>query len=370
MFTKKLGGHFLFVSMKRQLSDSEESPVKRPAAEIAGKSEEENGSSWLKTPGATTSGTLFGNFGTFSFGSIKPKDNPFGEKPSDNPWAEPAPALGDDTKKDRYAQVELKQQTVQTGEENESTLFTSRARLYALSFADTASGWKERGVGVLKVNADDSNRARIVMRSEGLLRVVLNMPLAKNTQIGKGFESSLVTEKFVQIVGIEKDVPHKYALKLPSKELALELYDILDARPETVVEPEKPKKVSPAPETSKSEDKASETQAEAGPEAEEEAEAEAEDDDKAEAAAEAEEASQEAEAEEEDSPEDEAEDEAEAEEEEASLEAEEAEAEANVAEEEIPANAEGAEAVTVEETVEEVAPVEETETSASVDAES
>ncbi|PRT56275.1 Ran-specific GTPase-activating protein 2 [Wickerhamiella sorbophila] len=222
--------------MKRQLSDSEESPIKRAAGEIARQPEAKNGSGGLKAPGATTSGTLFGNFGTFSFDSIKPKADVFGEKSSDNPWAEPAPALGDDTKKDKYAQVELKQQTVQTGEENESTLFTSRARLYALSFADTAAGWKERGVGVLKVNVDDSNRARIVMRSEGLLRVVLNMPLAKNTQINKGFKSSLVTEKFVQIVGIETDVPHKYALKLPSKELATELFEILDARPETVTE--------------------------------------------------------------------------------------------------------------------------------------
>ena len=48
-----------------------------------------------------------------------------------------------------------------TGEEEESTVFQTRVKLYALD--DESGGWKERGVGALKLNKrrDGTSGARL-----------------------------------------------------------------------------------------------------------------------------------------------------------------------------------------------------------------
>lgn len=89
--------------------------------------------------------------------------------------------------------------TVETGEEGETTLFSSRAKLYVLQDKQ----WKERGIGPFKLNvsyldsadssADTSNghkkglpkapRARFLMRAEGSHRVVLNTPIKKEITV-------------------------------------------------------------------------------------------------------------------------------------------------------------------------------------------
>jgi len=85
---------------------------------------------------------------------------------------------------------------VETGEENESTVFSSRAKLYNF-VKDEKSGkkeWKERGLGTLKLNIvnpteeeyenDAPKRARFIMRADGSHRVVLNSPVQKELKIG------------------------------------------------------------------------------------------------------------------------------------------------------------------------------------------
>ncbi|GAB2228130.1 hypothetical protein Droror1_Dr00009960 [Drosera rotundifolia] len=65
---------------------------------------------------------------------------------------------------------------VETGEENEETVFSANAVLF--EFLD--GGWKERGKGELKVNVSSSGekeRARLVMRTRGNLRLILNASL-------------------------------------------------------------------------------------------------------------------------------------------------------------------------------------------------
>jgi hypothetical protein len=67
-----------------------------------------------------------------------------------------------------------------TGEEGEETVFSGPATLYA--FEAPATGrpptWRERGKGELRVNtARDGSRARLVMRSAGNLRLILNANL-------------------------------------------------------------------------------------------------------------------------------------------------------------------------------------------------
>ncbi|CDO93081.1 unnamed protein product [Kluyveromyces dobzhanskii CBS 2104] len=122
-------------------------------------------------------------------------------------------------------QVKLVKQDVQSGEETEESLFQTNAKLYQLT--DIKEGWKERGVGVLHLNKDEvSEKSRIVMRSRGLLKVILNLPLLKGFSIQKGFPGSLNGEKFVRIIAVdEKNHPVQYALRTAKPEIADELYD-------------------------------------------------------------------------------------------------------------------------------------------------
>lgn len=87
------------------------------------------------------------------------------------------------------------QTTVETGEENEEAVFVCRAKLYNfVKVTDTEKGWKERGLGNLKVNLHKQSpeeieekapkKARFVMRADGSHRVVLNSPISKELKVG------------------------------------------------------------------------------------------------------------------------------------------------------------------------------------------
>lgn len=71
--------------------------------------------------------------------------------------------------------------------------------------------WKERGTGTLRVNVPkspaDKRAARLVMRADGILRVILNVALFK------GMKCEL-HEKFVRIVALEDTKPVHYAIKV------------------------------------------------------------------------------------------------------------------------------------------------------------
>jgi hypothetical protein len=62
-----------------------------------------------------------------------------------------------------------------TGEEGETTLAEARARLYEFE----KGGWKERGIGTIKINSKD-NKYRLLMRTENTLRVILNASIYKD----------------------------------------------------------------------------------------------------------------------------------------------------------------------------------------------
>lgn len=98
---------------------------------------------------------------------------------------------------------------VETGEEGEETRFSARAKLY--HFDTAASAWKERGYGTLKLNVSSSvgegvaspsaeesaaeegaepqqpkpkMQARLLMRSDGVYRVLLNVPIFETFKAG------------------------------------------------------------------------------------------------------------------------------------------------------------------------------------------
>ncbi|XP_010468198.1 PREDICTED: nuclear pore complex protein NUP50B-like [Camelina sativa] len=65
--------------------------------------------------------------------------------------------------------------SAETGEENEKAAFTADS----VMFEYLEGGWKERGKGELKVNVSttDNGKARLVMRSKGNYRLILNASL-------------------------------------------------------------------------------------------------------------------------------------------------------------------------------------------------
>ncbi|KAJ4763177.1 NUP50 (Nucleoporin 50 kDa) protein [Rhynchospora pubera] len=70
----------------------------------------------------------------------------------------------------------LKEVPIETGEENEETVFTADVVLFEF----LQGGWKERGKGEVKLNvpvSDNGKKPRLVMRTKGNYRLVLNASL-------------------------------------------------------------------------------------------------------------------------------------------------------------------------------------------------
>jgi len=136
-----------------------------------------------------------------------------------------------------YKQVDLEKKEIKSGEEDEDHVFTCRAKLYALDLKNVKEGWKERGIGNVHVNRakEVGKTARIIMRSIGLLKVILNIPLVEGLDIVKGMPSSLSSEKFIRITIVENNNPIQYALKTGNSETTTSLYDaIVDLIPKSV----------------------------------------------------------------------------------------------------------------------------------------
>ncbi|KAH3902747.1 uncharacterized protein SCODWIG_01572 [Saccharomycodes ludwigii] len=115
-------------------------------------------------------------------------------------------------------------QNIKSGEESEECILQSNAKLYEL--IDVKTGWKERGVGVIHVNKDRiTGKFRIIMRSRGLLKVILNLPLVPGFKVNKGFPGSIQGEKFIRIIAVnENKIPVQFAIKSGKKEISDELF--------------------------------------------------------------------------------------------------------------------------------------------------
>jgi hypothetical protein len=107
----------------------------------------------------------------------------------------------------------------ETGEEAEETIFSCRAKLYHFEGKE----WKERGVGTFKINtawASSSEetldrKSRLIMRTDGVHRVVLNTPIFKGMKVGTP-EGGEPTGKTLNVTGIEGGKPTLFALKVSS----------------------------------------------------------------------------------------------------------------------------------------------------------
>ncbi|EXJ90515.1 hypothetical protein A1O1_03618 [Capronia coronata CBS 617.96] len=193
-----------------------------------------------------------------SFGKAKP----FGTANQDE--EEGSEDGGDDEEKkegDEDAQQDprFKQQEVETGEEGEQTIYQCRAKLYHFD-----KEWKERGVGVFKVNiryeskaigdeadsnsdSEDSEdeakekeegdveaggqsafspverRARLIMRTDGVHRVVLNTPVFKDMNVGTS-DGKEPSGKTMLFTGLEEGNPSLFQIKVGKEDAVKEIY--------------------------------------------------------------------------------------------------------------------------------------------------
>ncbi|ODV65489.1 PH domain-like protein, partial [Hyphopichia burtonii NRRL Y-1933] len=132
----------------------------------------------------------------------------------------------------QYKQVDLTPvPEIKTGEENEKSLYSVTAKIFELNLTKISEGWKERGLGPLHLNEsiDDPSQVRLVMRSQGLLRVVLNLKVTPSLNLIKGLEASLSPGKFMRINSIsDKGYPVQYLLKFNNENIRNELFDKIE----------------------------------------------------------------------------------------------------------------------------------------------
>eukprot|EP01130_Rhizamoeba_saxonica_P015244 TRINITY_DN6798_c0_g1_i1.p1 TRINITY_DN6798_c0_g1~~TRINITY_DN6798_c0_g1_i1.p1 ORF type:complete len:487 (-),score=159.53 TRINITY_DN6798_c0_g1_i1:63-1436(-) len=89
--------------------------------------------------------------------------------------------------------LEKPKEELKTGEEEEETIFEQKGKLY--KFDSEEKSWKERGIGMVKINSADK-RSRILMRGDVTLRLLLNGAIFKGMNISK----SSPTDKRVQFI--------------------------------------------------------------------------------------------------------------------------------------------------------------------------
>ncbi|KAJ6169222.1 hypothetical protein N7497_002065 [Penicillium chrysogenum] len=116
--------------------------------------------------------------------------------------------------------------SVETGEENETTEFTAKGKLYG--FDDKK--WKERGAGTFKVNlkteSDGKKSGRIIMRADGALRVMLNSAIWQTMPFGD-IKGSRPTTRDIYLASKEDEKVVSLLLRLGNEKPAQELYDVL-----------------------------------------------------------------------------------------------------------------------------------------------
>ncbi|KAI9474088.1 MAG: hypothetical protein EXX96DRAFT_529209 [Benjaminiella poitrasii] len=116
----------------------------------------------------------------------------------------------------------VKQQTeVKTGEEDEDTVYQTRAKLLIL---DTTSGnWKERGVGIFRINVKEEEekgiQSRLVMRTDSVYRLILNLLLFE------GMKVFIMQDKFVRFAGFESETKEDGTVETKLVSFALKLKD-------------------------------------------------------------------------------------------------------------------------------------------------
>ncbi|KAJ5501183.1 hypothetical protein N7453_006000 [Penicillium expansum] len=160
-----------------------------------------------------------------SFGESS--DKTLGAKQSDNEDSDNEPVgEPDDTFVAEKTDERFHAQTVETGEENESTEFAAKGKLYY--FDDKK--WKERGTGTFKVNlkteSNGKKSGRIIMRADGALRVMLNSAVWHTMPVGDSKGSRPATRD-IYLASKEDEKVVSLLLRLGNEKQSGELFDVL-----------------------------------------------------------------------------------------------------------------------------------------------
>ncbi|CAL1714112.1 unnamed protein product [Somion occarium] len=119
--------------------------------------------------------------------------------------------------------VELTEQEVYTGEEEEDTIYQVRGKLFALS---PQNQWKEKGTGTIKLNIkrEDGTGARLVMRKEAVYTVLLNATLFK------GMKCFLAQDpRYLRFSVFENGATTHYNLRVSNAKIAEELLEEINS---------------------------------------------------------------------------------------------------------------------------------------------
>uniref|UniRef100_A0A7N0UYV1 RanBD1 domain-containing protein n=1 Tax=Kalanchoe fedtschenkoi TaxID=63787 RepID=A0A7N0UYV1_KALFE len=124
----------------------------------------------------------------------------------------------------------LQEVPTETGEENETAVFAANSALF--EYID--GGWKERGRGEVKVNVStfEGSKARLVMRTKGNYRLILNAslyPEMKLTQMDK----KGITFACINSNGEGKGSLSTYALKFRDGSVADEFHAVVESHKST-----------------------------------------------------------------------------------------------------------------------------------------
>ncbi|KAF8324335.1 uncharacterized protein EI90DRAFT_3130031 [Cantharellus anzutake] len=175
------------------------------------------------------SGTAFGSYAkpTSMLGATAspPKED---EGKSEKPHSSEKSSFNDilaekgvDTEEPAETKPAIEEVDLHTGEEDEETLQQTRAKLYTMDARDT---YKERGTGTLKVNVrkSDGRGARIIMRAEGVFRLLLNASLFAGMPCAIGQDP-----KFIKLSILEDGRFVHHAIKVGNPKIAQDLVDTI-----------------------------------------------------------------------------------------------------------------------------------------------
>ncbi|KAL4996999.1 hypothetical protein BDV10DRAFT_195509 [Aspergillus recurvatus] len=141
--------------------------------------------------------TLLGSSSAKPFGAEADSD----EEDDKDDGEESGPAEFEQDKTDER----FYERQIETGEEEEKTYFSCKAKLFHFSNKE----WRERGLGTFKVNVkitdgvEDKKGARMIMRADGVGRVMLNTPLFKGMKVGDAAGNEPKATKQIHLASLE-----------------------------------------------------------------------------------------------------------------------------------------------------------------------
>lgn len=123
------------------------------------------------------------------------------------------------------AQLSSQKVESQTGEENEEVLFNKRTKLMLLDSSNKDSPYISKGLGDLKVLKGKNEKARLLMRAEGSLRVLLNEFVNRDMSY-----AALGNGSMIRIPSINSDTSNidTYIIKLKTANDGEELLKVLN----------------------------------------------------------------------------------------------------------------------------------------------